>query len=66
MVEQNGAGNEYGLTSEDISAAFQAHPQAAQAAQISLLRRVIESRDNEISVLKQEIEDLLKATSNSE
>jgi hypothetical protein len=66
MVEQNGAGNEYGLTSEDINAAFQAHPQAAQAAQISLLRRVIESRDNEISVLKQEIEDLLKATSNSE
>ncbi len=60
MVEQNGAGNEYGLTSEDINAAFQAHPQAAQAAQISLLRRVIESRDNEISVLKQEIEIMLK------
>ena len=59
MVEQNGADNqEFGLTPEDINAAFMAHPQAAQTAQISLLNRVIASRDEEIASLKEEIESL--------
>ena len=65
MVEKNGATDEFGLTPEDINVAFQAHPQAAQTAQISLLRRVIESRDSEIATLRQEITDLLKSTSKS-
>ena len=59
MVEQNGAGNqEFGLTPEDINAAFVAYPQAAQTAQISLLNRVIASRDEEIASLKEENESL--------
>jgi len=59
MVEQNGAGNqEFGLTPEDINAAFQAHPQAAQTAQINLLNRILASRNEEIESLKKENESL--------
>jgi len=59
MVEQNGAGNqEFGLTPDDINAAFQAHPQAAQTAQINLLNRILASRNEEIESLKKEIESL--------
>jgi len=59
MVEQNGAGNqEFGLIPEDINAAFQAHPQAAQTAQINLLNRILASRNEEIESLKKENESL--------
>ena len=59
MVEQNGAGNqEFGLTPDDINAAFQAHPQAAQTAQINLLNRILASRNEEIESLKKENESL--------
>ena len=34
MVIENQADNDFNLTTEDINAAFQAHPQAAQTAQI--------------------------------
>ena len=59
MVEQNGAGNqEFGLLPEDINAAFMAHLQAAQTAPISLLNRIVASRDEEIASLKEENESL--------
>ena len=40
MVNNNEATSEFKLTTEDINVAFQAHPEAAQTAQINLLKRL--------------------------
>tara|TARA_R110002020_G_scaffold466750_2_gene689507 strand:+ start:1160 stop:1345 length:186 start_codon:yes stop_codon:yes gene_type:complete len=56
MVEQST--EDYGLTSEDINAAFAAFPEAAQAAQISLLRRALAARDEKIVGLEEKIKGL--------
>ena len=56
MVEKNA--ENIGITSEDINAAFAAYPEAAQAAQINLLQRVLTARDEEIASLYQKIEAL--------
>jgi len=57
MVGQNEA-NEFGLTTEDINAAFQANPTAGMTAQINMLQRVIATRDERIAELKAEVEEL--------
>tara|TARA_R100000008_G_scaffold84766_1_gene73025 strand:- start:878 stop:1069 length:192 start_codon:yes stop_codon:yes gene_type:complete len=57
MVGQNEA-QEFGLTTEDINAAFQANPTAGMTAQISMLQRVIATRDSRIAELEAEIEEL--------
>ena len=59
MVIENQAYKDYNLTTEDINAAFQAHPQAAQTAQINLLRRLINNKDEQIANLKTEMDNLL-------
>jgi len=59
MVIENQANNDFNLTTEDINAAFQAHPQAAQTAQINLLRRLINNKDEQIANLKTEMDNLL-------
>jgi len=59
MVIENQADNDFNLTTEDINAAFQAHPQAAQAAQINLLRRLIKNKDERIANLETEMDKLL-------
>ena len=59
MVIKNQADNDFNLTTEDIHAAFQAHPQAAQTAQINLLRRLINNKDEQIANLKTEMDNLL-------
>ena len=41
MVNNNEATSEFKLTTEDINVAFQAHPEAAQTAQMNLLKRLI-------------------------
>tara|TARA_R100000808_G_scaffold42_4_gene273 strand:- start:5337 stop:5528 length:192 start_codon:yes stop_codon:yes gene_type:complete len=57
MVGQNEA-QEFGLTTEDINAAFQANPTAGMTAQINMLQRVIATRDSRIAELEAEIEEL--------
>jgi len=57
MVGQNEA-NEFGLTTDDINAAFQSNPTAGMAAQISMLQRVISTRDTRIVELQAEVEEL--------
>ena len=49
MVNNNEATSEFKLTTEDINVAFQAHPEAAQTAQINLLKRLIVEKDNLIT-----------------
>tara|TARA_R100000306_G_C4288294_1_gene98702 strand:- start:280 stop:474 length:195 start_codon:yes stop_codon:yes gene_type:complete len=56
MVEQST--EDYGLTTEDVNAAFTAYPEAAQAAKINLLQRVLLAREEEIQKLTKEIEAL--------
>ena len=56
MVEKNA--ENLGITSEDVNAAFAAYPEAAQAAQINLLQRVLAVREEEIATLHQKIEVL--------
>tara|TARA_R100001086_G_C11669000_1_gene212361 strand:+ start:184 stop:378 length:195 start_codon:yes stop_codon:yes gene_type:complete len=56
MVEKNA--ENIGITSEDINVAFAAYPEAAQAAQINLLQRVLTAREEEIASLYQKIEAL--------
>lgn len=57
MAGQNEA-QEFGLTTEDINAAFQANPTAGMTAQINMLQRVIATRDSRIAELEAEIEEL--------
>ena len=57
MVGQNEA-QEFGLTTEDINAAFQANRTAGMTAQINMLQRVIATRDSRIAELEAEIEEL--------
>ena len=57
MAGQNEA-QEFGLTTEDINAAFQANPTAGMTAQINMLQRVIATRDFRIAELEAEIEEL--------
>ena len=57
MVGQNEA-QEFGLTTEDFNAAFQANPTAGMTAQINMLQRVIATRDSRIAELEAEIEEL--------
>ena len=54
MAGQNEA-QEFGLTTEDINAAFQANPTAGMTAQINMLQRVIATRDSRIAELEAEI-----------
>ena len=58
MVIKNQADNDFNLTTEDINAAFQAHPQAAQTAQINLLKRLIVEKDNLITEQYKQLADL--------
>ena len=57
MAGQNEA-QEFGLTTEDINAAFQANPTAGLTAQINMLQRVIVTRDERIAELQAEVEEL--------
>jgi len=58
MVNNSEATNEFTLTPEDISVALKAHPEAAQAAQINLLKRLIVKKDNLITKQYGELADL--------
>ncbi len=40
MVNNSEATSEFKLTPEDISAAFQAHPEALKQAEINLLKKI--------------------------
>ena len=58
MVNNSEATSEFKLTPEDISAAFQAHPEAAKAAEINLLKRLIIEKDNLITEQYGKLADL--------
>jgi hypothetical protein len=58
MVIENQANNDFKLTTEDINVAFQAHPEAAQTAQMNLLKRLIVEKDNLITKQYAELADL--------
>ena len=58
MVNNNEATSEFKLTTEDINVAFQAHPEAAQTAQMNLLKRLIVEKDNLITKQYAELADL--------
>ena len=58
MVNNNEATSEFKLTTEDINVAFQAHPEAAQTAQMNLLKRLIVEKDNLITEQYGKLADL--------
>ena len=58
MVNNNEATSEFKLTTEDINVAFQAHPEAAQTAQMNLLKRLIIEKDNLITEQYGKLADL--------